>query len=160
MPPGVWGDWQLPWDCGLEGTLGHCSCWATACLWGPREQLSPDCGLVVSGGWIWGSEWEGDCLKPSGTWLGEAPGWSAPLSPWCIRGVKGALNKPSPDSSIPAGEPVDSSCLPTAEERGEGALISVLYCPVLAGDEANADGDGDEPYSGLPIPCWVLKGSP
>lgn len=57
----------------------------------------------------------------------------------------GALNKLSPDSSIPAGEPVESSGLPTAEERGEGALMSALYCPVLAGEEATAEGDGDEP---------------
>lgn len=55
---------------------------------------------------------------------------------------------------------MDRSDLPTAEERGEGALISVLYCPVLAGEETTAEGDGDEPYSGRPIPCWFLKGSP
>lgn len=61
---------------------------------------------------------------------------------------------------MPAGEPVDKSGLPTTEGRGEGALISALYCPVLAGEEASAECDGDEPYSALPIPCWFLKGSP
>lgn len=52
------------------------------------------------------------------------------------------------------------SGLPGAVERGEGALMSALYCPVLEEEEAIAECDGEEPYSRRPIPCWILKGSP
>ncbi len=54
----------------------------------------------------------------------------------------GALNSLSPESKL-AGEPELRSCLPN-EERGDGAFISALFEPTPAGEEAIADGDGDE----------------
>lgn len=68
-----------------------------------------------------------------------------------MRGVIGALNKPSPESPIPAGEFVPRP----VEARGEGTLMSALFCSIPPGDDATVEGDEAEVYS-----CRPRIGSP
>lgn len=53
---------------------------------------------------------------------------------------------------MPAGElPVGSGF--TEEEQGDATLMSALHCPLLAGEDANVDGDCEELNSVRDDPC-------